>query len=119
MSLLRPDWGAAATTKSRHEKATDARPPRPGGLVVAATALLGFAIKRREGRFVVGHSGLEPEANGLRRVPAARTNGGYFRHFWWSLVTRGWDREGQEGTRGDSLYAIVVHVVPMDPGRAA
>jgi hypothetical protein len=34
--------------------------------VVALFALLDFATKRREGRFVVGHSGLEPEANGLR-----------------------------------------------------
>ena len=37
-----------------------------GGPMVAAPSLLDFATKRREGGFVVGHSGLEPEANGLR-----------------------------------------------------
>jgi len=84
---------------------------------VASSALLGFATKRREGSFVVGHSGLEPEANGLRRVPAARTNTGNLRHFWWFLVTRGWDTEGQEGTRGDRVEGIVVQVVPMAPAR--
>ena len=40
-------------------------------------------------------------------------NTGHLRRFCWFLVTRGWDTEGQEGTRGDSLYAIVVHVAPM------
>ena len=81
--------------------------------MVATLALLGFVAKRREGRFVVGHSGLEPEANGLR-VPAAWANSENLPRFLYFLVTRDWDREGREGTRRDSLDTVVVHVMLLD-----
>jgi hypothetical protein len=34
-----------------------------------------------------------------------------FAAFTTFIVARGWDREGQQGTRGDSLDAVVVHVM--------
>jgi hypothetical protein len=68
--------------------------------VVAASALLGFATKRREGLCVVGHSGLEPEANRSRirrRVcPKEARDGGADA---WSWSRRGHGRRG--GHHGD------------------
>jgi hypothetical protein len=36
------------------------------------------------------------------------------RRFLYFFVTRGWDTEGQEGTRGDSLDTVIVDVMPLE-----
>jgi hypothetical protein len=46
---------------------------------------------------VVGQSGLEPEANGLRRVLASATNTDNLRLFWWFLASRVGTRRDRRG----------------------
>ena len=103
----RRTMGARATLAHRRARASRRR---------AARGHCGAAHKRRKPKprwsgllVVVGHSGLEPEANGLRRVHVAGTNAHNSRTFLWFLVPRHWDSGGQEGTREDSP---IVEVVP-------
>ena len=64
----------------------------------------------------MGHSGLEPEANGLRRVRGARANSVNLRHLWCFCHQGRWDTEGQEGTRGDRLDRVIVPSCRARPG---
>jgi len=90
--------GRTAVRETERRQELVHSPPQRGSPKTpkAQTGWLGLLV-------VVGHSGLEPEANGLRRVLAATRNTDNLRRFWWFLIDHLEDMEGQEGTREDSL----------------